>query len=327
MYLKTSIILAVFAATWSLLVFVATSPWQVLPLALLLAIAIAGIGFNIEHDGGHNAYSRRPWVNRVMAMTLDLVGASSYQWRWKHAVLHHGYVNISGRDADISLGGLGRLTPHQEWRWYYRWQHIYLWFLYCILVMKWHCFDDFRDVIQGRVGEIPVPRPRGWQLAGFLGGKTVFLSLALVIPVLLHPAWVVLAVYALVFAVVGLLLSVVFQLAHCVEPAAFHGRTQGRLDRSWAIHQVESTVNFSPQSRVTTWCLGGLNYQIEHHLFPTISHTNYPAISAIVRDTCREFGVRYNQFPTLFAGIASHYRWLRRMGADAEQPTAGNASA
>lgn len=319
MYLKTAIIMTVFAASWGLLVFWANTWWQAVPLGIVLGLAVAGIGFNIEHDGGHNAYSNKRWVNRIMAFTLDLCGASSYVWRWKHAVFHHSYVNIKGHDADIELGGLGRLTPHDEHRWFFRWQHLYLWPLYGLMTIKWHFVDDFRDVITGRIGEQSFPRPKGWDLVAFIGGKALCFSLAFVIPLMFHPFWVVLAFYALVFGIVGVLLSIVFQLAHCVESATFAvpDEETGNIDNAWAIHQVNGTVNFARNSRIATWSLGGLNYQIEHHLFPAICHTNYPAISDIVKNTCLEFGIPYNEFPTFRAGVASHYRWLRQLGRPA----------
>ena len=114
MYLKTGIILASFAGLYFMLVFVAATWWQALPLAIMLGLSMAGIGFNIEHDGGHQAYSNHAGVNRLMAMTMDLIGASSYVWHWKHVVVHHTYTNLTGHDANIELGFLGRLTPHQK---------------------------------------------------------------------------------------------------------------------------------------------------------------------------------------------------------------------
>jgi linoleoyl-CoA desaturase len=131
-----------------------------------------------------------------------------------------------------------------------------------------------------------------------------------------HPPWVVLSLYGVAALTLGLTLSVVFQLAHCVEEAEFPvpRPDTGRIDRAWAIHQVETTVDFSRSSRVLSWLLGGLNFQIEHHLFPRICHVNYPAMSRLVEETCREFGVRYTEHRSLGAGLASHFRWLQRMG-------------
>ena len=168
MYLKTAILAAVFAAGYGLLVFGAQTWWQALPLAMLLGVVAAGIGFNVQHDGGHQAYSDHPWINRLMAMTLDLLGGSSYVWNHKHAIFHHTYVNILGHDSDIDLGFAGRLTPDQPWRWFHRWQHLYLWFLYGLLAIKWHLLSDFRNVLLGRIGEHRFPRPRGGSLAVFL---------------------------------------------------------------------------------------------------------------------------------------------------------------
>ena len=316
MYLKTAILVAGFAGSYVLLVFVAQTWWQGLPLAMLLGLSAAGIGFNIQHDGGHQAYSNYPWVNKLMAMTLELIGGSSYLWRWKHAVFHHTYVNITGHDTDIDLGILARLTPHQKRLAFHRWQHLYLWPLYGFLAIKWQLVDDFRKLICGRISNQPFPRPKGWDLVVLVAGKAIFFALAFGIPLLLHPARVVVFYYGVAGLVTGIVLSVVFQVAHCVEEAEFplpRART-GRIDNAWAIHQAETTVDFARRSRVVACLVGGLNFQIEHHLFPRISHVNYPVISKLVEETCREFGIRYTEYKSFRAGMASHFRWLRRMG-------------
>ena len=314
MYLKTAIILGSFATLYICLVFIATSWWQAVPLAVLLGLAAALVGFNIEHDGSHKAYSDHAWVNKLMAMTLDLVGGSSYVWRWKHVVFHHMYVNITGHDTDIDLGIFGRLDPSSRRRVFHRWQHWYLWPLYGVMTIKWHFYDDFRDLVSGRMGENPFPRPRGWELVIFIACKLGFFALAIGIPLLFHPLWVVALFYVVATVVVGMVLSVVFQLAHCVEQAEFPLPDGGRIANAWAVHQVESSVDFARDSRMAAWLLGGLNFQIEHHLFPHICHVNYPAISGLVENTCREYGVHYTANPSFRAGVASHYRWLRRMG-------------
>lgn len=316
MYLKTGIILAAFFATWSLLVFAAQTWWQALPLAIILGLATAGIGFNIEHDGGHNAYSNRRWVNRLMALTLDLIGGSSYLWRWKHAVFHHSYVNIKDHDTDIDLGVLARLSPHHQRFAHQRWQHWYAWFLYGVMAIKWHFYDDFENIITGRIGEHRIPRPRGLDLAQFIIGKLVFFTLAFGIPLLFHSLATVVVFYCVTAAVTGIVLSVVFQLAHCVGHAQFvmPDADGAAIDNAWAVHQVESSVNFARHSRLASWYLGGLNFQIEHHLLPSICHVNYPALASLVQKTCEDFGVRYVQYPSFTRGIKEHFLWLRDMG-------------
>jgi linoleoyl-CoA desaturase len=317
MYLKTAIILVTFALSYVGLVFFATNGWQGLALGLVLGTATAGIGFNIMHDGGHQAYSRRHWVNRLSALALDMVGGSSYIWQWKHARFHHTWVNVAGHDSDIDLGVLGRLSPAQPRRPWHRWQHIYLWVLYGVTAIRWHLYGDFRDLITGTIGERPFTRPRGWDLAALVIGKLVFFTLAFGLPLLLHPPGTVLLFYVLVSAVAGVLLALVFQMAHVVEEAAFPlpDASGQQMDTPWAIHQMHTTVDFARSNRVLSWLIGGLNFQVEHHLFPRISHAHYPMVARVVEATCHEYGLPYLSHRTFAAGIASHYRLLRRLGA------------
>ncbi len=316
MYLKTACVLLWLAASYVLLVFFAANWWQALLLALSVGMAAAAVAFNVQHDGGHHAYSGRRWINKLASLTLDLLGGSSYIWARKHNALHHSYANITGHDTDIELGVFGRLSPHQKRLRFHRLQHIYLWFLYGFLAVKWQFVDDFHNVITGRIGEHRLARPRGWDLVVFLGGKLAFFTLALGIPLLLHPWWAVLGVLAFISFLQGLALSVVFQLAHCVEEADFPlpDPATGRMEADWAVHQVQTTVDFARGSRLLSWFLGGLNYQVEHHLFPQVCHVHYAKLSRLVERTCHRFGVRYQAHRTFIDGLISHYRWLRRMG-------------
>lgn len=315
MYMKSLIICGALIVLYVMLVWVVQTWWQALPVAILLGLAAAGVGFNIQHDGGHDAYSKHRWINKLASLTLDVIGGSSYIWHYKHGVYHHTYVNITHEDTDIDLGWLARFTPHQKRRWFHRWQHIYIWPLYGLFVIKWQLIDDVKVAVSGRLGEHRIPRPRGWDLATFIAGKLLFLALAFGIPLLVHPLWVVLAFYGVVAVVLGCVLSIVFLLAHAVEAADFPMPSDsGEIAHAWAVHQVETTVDFARRSRLAAWLLGGLNFQIEHHLLPRICHVNFPALSKIVQATCLEFGVRYNEHPTFRAGVVSHYRWLRKMG-------------
>ena len=190
-----------------------------------------------------------------------------------------------------------------------------MWVLYGLLPLKWQLYDDFRDVITGQAGGQPYARPKGWNLVVFLGGKGAFFSLALVVPLLLHPLSTVLLFYVAASFVEGVLLGVVFQMAHCVEEAAFPlpRLNTDRMETAWAVHQLETTVDFARDKRWLCWLIGGLNFQIEHHLFPQICHIHYPQLSPLVERTSREFGLRYLAQESLLASIASHFRWLRRM--------------
>jgi linoleoyl-CoA desaturase len=316
MYMKTAIILAASVTIYALLVFAATAWWQAVPLSIGLGVAIAAIGFNIQHDGGHEAYSRLAWVNRVMAFTLDLLGASSYVWARKHNVIHHTHTNVAGHDDDIDLGPLARFSPEQRWFRHHRLQHLYMWPLYAVLVAKWHFQDDWSQLIRGRIGSHRLPRPKGWDLVQFVAGKVVWLTLIFVIPCLLHPIWVVLGCYLIAAGTAGIILGVVFQLAHVVKETHFPAPDPGtgRIATPWAIHQVQSTADFARDNRLLSWFVGGLNFQIEHHLFPRVCHVHYPRIARIVEQTCRQHGIRYHAFPTVSSAVRSHYHWLREMG-------------
>jgi linoleoyl-CoA desaturase len=316
MYAKTGVLLLWFGASYALLVFAATTWWQGALLSVSLGLAMAGIGCSIQHDANHGAYSSRGGINRLMGFTLDMLGASSYLWRFKHNVLHHTYTNLAGADDDIEFAPFARLAPAQPRYRFHRFQQFYLWGLYWFLFPKWNFVDDFKGVAQARIGGQQVSRPRGAHLAGLVGGKVLFYGWAFVVPALFHPWWVVLLFYATTSLVLGSTLAVVFMLAHCVEEADFPQLVPGteRLASGWAVHQVWTTVDFARGNRLLTWYVGGLNFQIEHHLFPRICHVHYPRIADIVEATCAEFGVRYNAHETFLGALSSHWRWLRRMG-------------
>lgn len=313
---KSAAMFGMLLCAYVALVFVAATAAQAVLSAVFLGCVMAGIGFNVQHDGGHGSCSERKRVNRLMALSLDLLGGSSYFWNFKHNVAHHTYPNVSGSDDDIYLGPLARLSPHDRRFWFHRFQHIYMWGLYGLLALKWQLVDDFHSMLRPGFGQTHVPRPRGGELWLFCAGKLVFFGLAIGVPLLFHSAWKVAALFAVTGATLGFVLGCVFQLAHCVEQADYQipVAATGRLDREWAVYQVESAVDFARSNRFVTWFLGGLNFQIEHHLFPGVCHLHYPALSAIVEPVCAAHGVRYRAHESTRAAVGSHYRWLRRLG-------------
>jgi linoleoyl-CoA desaturase len=316
LYLKTFVILTWLVASYVSLVFYVTSWPMALAAAASLGLSMAAVGFNIQHDGGHSAYSKYPLINHLMAFTLDILGGSSYIWKKTHNIMHHSYTNVTGVDGDIDLGFMGRLSPHQRRLFFHRFQHIYLWFLYGFITFKWQFRDDVLALATGRIGNTRLARPKGWDLVVLVVGKIAFLTLAFGLPLYLH-SWVHVALWFFVASFVqGVVLSVVFQLAHVVEHADFPlpDADSQRIENAWAAHQVETTLDFAQGNRLVNWYTGGLNYQIEHHLFPHICHIHYPAIAKIVEQTSQEFDVQYRTHSTVSQAIASHYRWLKAMG-------------
>ncbi|MBS2032209.1 MAG: acyl-CoA desaturase [Deltaproteobacteria bacterium] len=326
MFAKTALIMAWLLGSYGAL-YLATNAWEVVLLAISVGLAMAGLGFNIQHDGGHAAYSKHEWINVAAAHTLDFIGGSSYVWHWKHNVTHHTYANIAHVDADTDVGAFARLTPHHTWRPWHALQHVYIWGLYGMLPFKWIFWDDFHDLATGHIGSQAFPRPKPGRMAATLLLKLQYFGWAIVLPLMVRPWRGVLLAYVVAALTLGVVLAVVFQLAHCVGEAEFPVPKAGSQDMNidWATHQVATTVDFARDSKFLTWFLGGLNFQVEHHLFPRVTHLHFPALSKIVESTCAEFGVPYRAFPTFGAAVRSHARWLRRMGqrpAEAITPTA-----
>ncbi|MBL8950558.1 MAG: acyl-CoA desaturase [Myxococcaceae bacterium] len=320
MKLKTAIIYTWLVGSYLFGLLAASTWWQVALACISLGFAMAAVGFNVQHDGGHGAYSTRSGTNWLAAAAMDSIGASSYVWAWKHNVFHHSNPNCVGLDADIDIQPLCRLAPDQSHHGYQRFQHVYIWFLYSFLALKW-LFDDFRDVANGAVGGQRIPRPRGLKLVQFVGGKLFFLSWSVLIPCLLHPVGNAVAAWAVASVTLSLVMASVFQMAHVVEQVKFQARGV-RGASTWAEHQVTTTADFAQGSAWVTWYTGALNYQVEHHLFPKVCHLHLPALAPIVRATCEEFGVPYSSYPTARCALLSHVRWLRTMGAACEAKSA-----
>lgn len=298
-----------------LVFFTPTLPWQILESALM-GLLVAAIGFNIMHDGAHGSYSRYRWVNTLAAFSLNVLGGSSFMWNVKHNVIHHAYTNVDGVDDDIDIQPWMRMSSTQKKYRLHRYQHIYFWFLYSLLYILWVFVLDFQKYFSGRIGSMPLKRMKLKDHLIFWGFKLVYLFVFIALPIYrLGPgSW--LLSFLVLGLVAGFVLSTVFQLAHTVEDTSFPvpDAQTGKLEDEWAIHQLKTTANFATGNPVVSWLVGGLNFQIEHHLFPKISHIHYPAISKIIRQTCQEFGIRYIEYPRVRYALASHVSFLKQMG-------------
>jgi linoleoyl-CoA desaturase len=313
MYAKAAALIGCAVWCYRELVFDTESTAAAIAWAAGLALALVGIGFNIQHDGNHGTFSRHPWINRLAGFTLDLIGASSYFWKDKHNHNHHVYTNIPDEDADIHLGPMARLSADQPWFWWHRYQHVYLWGLYTFVHLR-YLYSDVQRLAFGKNDGLSAPYPKGADLAWLLGGKAFFITAAFVIPLMRHDPGRVAAIYLLVSMTMGLIFSVVFQLAHSVDVVE-HPTGDRLADRpEWVVHQIATTANFATRSRLATFLLGGLNHQREHHLFPRIAHVHYPALSAMVRDVCAAHGVACRENVTVWSALRSHYRFIRQMG-------------
>lgn len=305
------------------LLLLAGSWWLGIVACTSLAVSMAGVGFNIQHDANHNALfrtrgsKRLSAANRAVGWSMYALGASATQWIRGHVQVHHSATNVVGKDYDIELKPFGRLAPQQTRYPWHRFQHLYLWALYCFTAVSIMVADVIATVTESFTGDRHGKRPSVGDYTVLLATKAAFVFAMVVVPLLLHPWWIVTLGVAFTLAITGLLLGVVFQLAHTVEQATFR-RGDEHAHGSWHEWQVRSTVDFchgrGPVARLVTWYTGGLNYQTEHHLFPRVPHTAYPEILPVVQQVCTEFEVPHQVQPTLRQAIGSHYRHLRRLG-------------
>jgi linoleoyl-CoA desaturase len=299
----------------SLLVF-PLPPAIAIMLCALLGIVIASIGFNVMHDACHGSYSRKKWVNRVLGLSLNAMGGNAFFWKQKHNILHHTYTNIEGADDDIAQSKLLRQSPTQEWMPLHKYQHIYLSLAYSLTLFMWVGFRDFKKYFNKKIHNTPLQPMQRSEHIIFWTSKVLYLLFYVVIPIIVVGPIAWLIGYAVMGAVAGLVLAYTFQLAHAVEGPEFDavGLDDKMIETEWAVHQVRTTANFAPRNKILSWMLGGLNFQVEHHLFPRVSHIHYPALSKIVREQCQKFQLPYHCFPNVRLALISHVRTMKKLG-------------
>lgn len=316
MYLKSAIVLAWWLGTYLLLLLGHFSALVNLLLCLVWALSIASVGFNVMHDANHGGYSNSPRINKLFSLSAELLGMSGFRWRIKHNVWHHTYTNIAGFDDDVETFGLMRLTPREPWKPLYRAQVWYFPVIYSFIAFDFF-LRDFMMILFGKSDANHVyPKMSAGDKLIFWAGKLFFVVIMFVLPLQVFPWWQVLIGFFFVMLTVGLVMGVVFQLAHINGDTAFPVPVGDpkHIENEFAVHQVETTANFAPKNWLLNFYVGGLNYQIEHHLLPHICHLNYPRLAPIVKATCEEFGIRYISYTTWREAFSCHLRELRVLG-------------
>ncbi len=314
---KTVLLLGVTFGTWALILFAGLSTPVMWALAVVLGFGIAGVGFAVGHDALHGAYSDNKTVNRWVGYSLDLIGGSSYLWKITHNVIHHTYTNIHGADEDLAVSPLLRLSPHAERRWFHRFQHWYAFVLYAMTSLFWVFVKDYKYLMQKDLGPYADRKHALKDLAGVALGKLIYYGWAVVLPfvVLDLPWWQIVIGMVTAHAVAGVTLGIVFQLAHVVEETQHPLPDEaGDMLQSWVVHELATTANFAPSNRFLGWYVGGLNFQVEHHLFPKVCSIHYPEVSTIVRELAAEYGLPYHSHETFRSAVRSHLRTLKMFG-------------
>jgi len=317
LYLKTLVLVP---AAMGLYLFLLYSHPALIPgvlISALLGFVLASVGFNVMHYACHGSYSKKNWINNMMGLSLNLLGGNAFIWKFKHNIVHHTYTNIDGVDDDIAKSPVMRMCESQKWTKAHRFQHIYVVLLYAISSFAWVSMMDFSKYFKRKVNNTDLQKMDLTEHLIFWLSKLLYIVFYIAIPVHLV-GWTAWAIgFSSMHIMMGLTLAIVFQLAHVVEDVEFvfaPGLEPQKIEEEWAIHQVRTTANFAPGNKLISWFVGGLNYQIEHHLFPKVSHVHYPAIASIVKNVCARHKINYKEFHTMGSAVRSHFHMLKILG-------------
>ena len=318
-WLKTIVMFGLFLIPYFFILCFKMPIWIQVIFVFVMGIGMAGVGMNVMHDGNHGSFSKKKWVNKLMGSSIYILAGNVYNWKVQHNVLHHTYTNIHGHDEDLDAGRILRFTKHAQWKWYHRFQHYYSILLYGLLTINWAITTDFLQMKRYTkrklaYGKLPNPFVN-WST--LVLSKVIYLSIWIVLPIVVLELawWKILIGFFIMHYTAGLILSVIFQLAHVMDEAEMPmPENDGSLKNTWAIHQLKTTINFSPKNKLINWFTGGLNHQVEHHIFPNISHIHYGQIAKIVKRTALEFNLPYKEYKTTRKAIIAHFSYLKLMG-------------
>ena len=316
LFFKAALLCAGYIFIYFQLLFFMPSVWIAIPECIIFGFLTAAIGFNVMHDGAHGSFSKHKGLNKMAAFSLNFLGASGIMWNMKHNIIHHTYTNIDGVDDDIEVRPWMRFATTQKKMKLHKFQHYYFWFLYTLLHLIWIFLTDYQKYFKRKIGTVALRKMTVREHISFWTAKVLYAFAFVALPIWLLGFSTWLIGFLIITMVTGFTISIVFQLAHTVEDTEFPlpDAVSNKIENEWAIHQIHTTANFATRERVVTWLIGGLNFQIEHHLFPKISHVHYPAISKITKKTCLEFGINYIEYPRMTTAIHSHVMYLKRLG-------------
>lgn len=284
-----------------------------------LGFIIPLVSVNIGHDAIHGSFTKNKFASWMLSHTFNLNGASAYMWRISHNVAHHTFTNVHGHDEDISPAPFIRISPGTPLLKVHRFQHLYSFFFYGLATLSWILTKDYKQFFENRIANYSGEKHPKSEYFFLFFYKLICYTLYIGLPLLLAPhSWGhVVWGFLIMHFISGYYLSIIFMLAHGVEPVHF-SVPQGDpvVQKDWAVHQMCTTANFSSDSKVAAFLTGGLNLQVEHHLFPLVCSVHYPALTKIVRDTAKEHGVPYLELPTFRSAMMSHIRFLKKLGRE-----------
>ncbi len=315
---QSLVMLSIYIVPFVLILTVPMSAWIAIIMTGLMGIGLAGIGMCIMHDAVHGSYSSKEWVNSVFGGTMYLLGSNVFNWKIQHNFLHHAFTNIEGSDQDISGKGPLRLSQHAPLKKHHRYQYIYAFFLYGLMTIS-KLINDFPQLRAFNKAEITKKRNLHptFEYIKMVFIKAAYLFVIIGFPLLFSSFnwWQILLGFFIMHWIAGCILSTIFQMAHIVEIADQPlPNSENTIEQEWVVHELQTTADFARNNIFLNWYIGGLNFQIEHHLFPNICHIHYRKIAPIVEKTAKEFGFTYNLKPTFFNALRSHVRRLKELG-------------
>ena len=325
LYIKTALFIPSALFIYLYLLFGHYSPVAGIGLSIVSGLLLSLIAINVMHDACHGSFSGKKWINNLMGLTMNALGSNAFIWKIKHNILHHTYTNIDGIDNDIAQWPVLRQSPTQQWKPVHRFQYLYMFPLYGISTLAWMLISDFAKYFSGRISSTEIKTMHVKEHLVFWISKLLYGLFYILIPVALLGWQNWLAGFLLIHFTMGFSLTIIFQLAHLVSNTHFEAADMKlrRIESSWAIHEVMTTSNFATDNKFVSWLAGGLNFQIEHHLFPRISHVHYPALSNIIRQECERHDLPYHCFSTINEAFFSHVRFMKEMGKRMTNPNAG----
>jgi len=284
-------------------------------LSGILGFFMALIGLNVQHDANHGAISRNPWVNRILGMSQNWIGGSAVDWIHQHVVQHHTETNDVHHDPDIVGSGLLRLNPLKPTASHLVYQHIYVFFLIALFGLN-VVYESLNHIVKG-AHHAPMSKMITSNRVFDASASLFFVFRWIVFPLAQQESLAAAAMTFLnifpMFMVGGYYLAFFFIISHNFEGVHMFDKSSAKSTQSFLYKQVASSSNVG--GSFLCFINGGLNYQIEHHLFPRIQHTHYPTIAPVVREFCLARNIPYRHFPTVSENLRSCVAHLAKMAS------------
>lgn len=317
MYLKTTVLITLWIGLYALILSDLFAGIYLILLQVSWHFTMFLMSVGIAHDGSHNAFSAKKWVNRTMTKVFDLIGINSYMWKFNHILSHHNAPNIPIYDSAIYSFSIFRLHPKAKHYPIHRFQAYYIFLIYSLATLFKLFFLDFFSFGRKRIGYINMKKPPYSQILWLAFTKFTVITYTLVIPlwVLSAPSIDIITGFLLGHLICGVALGIIFQVTHLFDETQWpEPDEKGVIQNSFPNHIMQTTSDFAVNNPIATWISGGLNMHVVHHLFPGFSQVHLPAMTKILQQTAKEFNVKHKVYPNVRSAIISHIRTLHQLG-------------